>query len=85
MMNKSELNDAFNGAVNEMRENPESFVISFVAAMSSMIYMRASLMAIIDNPESAAHVAEYALEHVEEFSPTEIAKSLGMAAEGALN
>lgn len=85
MMNQSELNDAFNEAVNELKADPEGFILSHVAAMVSMIYLRASLMAIIDNPKHAGHMAEYALEHVEEFSPTEIAKSLGMAAEGALN
>jgi len=84
-MTNSELNEAFDGAVNELRADPEGFVISFVAAMSSMIFMRASLMAIIDNPKHAGQMAEYALEHVEDFSPPEIAKKLGMAPEGALN
>jgi hypothetical protein len=85
MMNQSELNDAFNEAVNELKADPEEFVITYVAAMVSMLYLRGSIMAIIDNPNHAAQLAQFALKSVEEFSPTEIAKSLGMAAEGALN
>jgi len=84
-MNQSELNDAFNEAINEMKAEPKEFVITYVAAMVSLLYMRGAMMAIIDNPKHAAQLAECALDGIEEFSPDEIAKSLGMAAEGALN
>jgi hypothetical protein len=53
--------------------------------MISLLYLRACLAVIIDNPKNAGELAEHALEGIEEFSPAEIAKSLGMAAEGALN
>ena len=84
-MNQSELNDAFNEAINEMKAEPKEFVITYVAAMVSLLYLRGAMMAIIDNPKHAGQLAEHALEGIEEFSPTEIAKSFGMAAEGALN
>jgi len=84
-MNKSELNDAFNEAVNEMKADPKDFLVTYVASMLSLIHLRACLMAIIENPKNANEVAEYALESVEEFSPDEIAKSLGMVSEGTLN
>ena len=76
-MDMSELEEAFQGSLKEVNDDPEGFVICHVAAMSSMVMLRAALLAIIENPGHAAHMAEYALEQVEEFSPREIAKSIG--------
>ena len=84
-MNQLEIEEAFNEAVNEMKADPKDFLVTYVAAMISLLYLRACLAVIIDNPKNAGELAEHALEGIEEFSPAEIAKSLGMAAEGALN
>lgn len=84
-MNQSVIEKAFNEAVSDMKEDPKDFLVTYVAAMTSLLYLRACLEVIIDNPKNACEVAKHALQGMEEFSPTEIAKSLGMAAEGALN
>lgn len=81
-MVKEELEEAFQGSLKEVSDDPEWFVICHVAAMSSMVMLRAALLTIIENPGHAVHMAEYALEQVEEFSPREIAKSLGMSSFG---
>lgn len=81
-MNREELEEAFRGSVKEIHDDPEGFVICHVAAMSSMVMLRAALMAIIENPEHASSMAIYALEQAEEFTPREIAKSLGMSSFG---
>jgi len=84
-MNKSDLNNAFNEAMKELREDPEEFVISFISEMASSMYFRAALEAIIEDPEDADLTAQHALEDVEQFSEEMIAKSLGIESEGALN
>jgi len=84
-MNQLEIEEAFNEAVNEMKADPKDFLVTYVAAMISLLYLRGAMMAIIDNPKHAGQLAKHALDGIEEFSPDEIAKSLGMAAEGALN
>lgn len=81
-MNRQELDEAFRDALREVREDPEGFVISHVAAMSSMVMLRAAMLAIIENPNHAAGMAEYALDQVEEFTPHAIARSLGMSSFG---
>ena len=81
-MNRQELDEAFRDALKEVGEDPEGFVISHVAAMSSMVMLRAALLAIIENPSHAKKMAVYALDQVEEFTPHAIARSLGMSSFG---
>lgn len=82
MMDRAELEEAFKCSLQEVNDDPEGFVIWFMAAMSSVLMLRAAMLAIIDNPEHASQMAKYALEKVEDFSPQEIAKSLGMSSFG---
>ena len=84
-MNKSDLNNAFNEAMKELREYPQEFVISYISALASCMYLRAALEAIVEDPEDADLTAEHALEDVEQFSEDMIAKSLGMEPDGELN
>ena len=81
-MVKEELEEAFKCSLQEVNDDPKGFVIWYMAAMSSMLMLRAAMLAIIDNPANAAHMAEYALEQVEGFSPREIAKLLGISSFG---
>lgn len=85
MMDRAELEEAFQGSIKEIHDDPEGFVICHVAAMTSMVMLRAAMLAIIENPTHASSMAVYALEQVEGFTPREIAKSLGRVAEGPLN
>lgn len=82
MIDRTELEEAFQGSIKEINNDPEGFVICHVAAMTTMVMFRAALLAIIENPAHATSMAEYALEQVEEFTPREIAKSLGMSSFG---
>lgn len=82
MMDTSELEEAFKCSLQEVNDDPEGFVICHVAAMSSMVMLRAALLAIIENPTHAVNMAMYALEQAEEFTPREIAKSLGVSSFG---
>lgn len=82
MMDTSELEEAFKCSLQEVNDDPEGFVICYMAGMSSMLMLRAAMLAIIDNPARASEVAEYALKKVEDLSPQEIAKLLGMSSFG---
>lgn len=84
-MDGTELQEAFKCSLQEVNDDPEGFVIWSMAAISSMLMLRAAMLAIIDNPAIASDVAEYALKKVEDLSPHGIAKSLGRVAEGPLN